>query len=98
MLFLLNDSQDIQLISEAEHYIYIENQFLSAYIYSIEEVILTLCSISNTGDYGPVQNLIAKALVERILRAAREGKRFKVVVLLPEVPGRLASFYLQNWV
>ncbi|PVG02411.1 phospholipase D/nuclease [Serendipita vermifera] len=61
----------IELIREAEHYIYIENQFF----------------ISNTGDYGPVQNRIAQALVERILRAAREGKRFKVVVLLPEVPG-----------
>ncbi|KAG9057927.1 hypothetical protein FS842_002929 [Serendipita sp. 407] len=61
----------IELIREAEHYIYIENQFF----------------ISNTGDYGPVQNRIAAALVERIVRAAREGKRFKVVVLIPEVPG-----------
>ncbi|KAG8819161.1 hypothetical protein FRC17_010583 [Serendipita sp. 399] len=62
----------IELIREAEHYIYIENQFF----------------ISNTGDNGPVQNRIAQALVERIIRAAREGKRFKVVVLIPEVPGK----------
>ncbi|CCA77742.1 related to phospholipase D [Serendipita indica DSM 11827] len=61
----------LELIREAEHYIYIENQFF----------------ISNTGDYGPVQNRIAQALVERIIRAAKEGKRFKVVVLIPEVPG-----------
>ncbi|KAL6298141.1 phospholipase D/nuclease [Sparassis latifolia] len=61
----------IQLIGEAEHFIYIENQFF----------------ISNTKDEGPVKNLIAKALVERILRAAHEGAKFKVVVVIPEVPG-----------
>ena len=31
--------------------------------------------------------MVAKALVDRILGAAREGKKFKVVVLIPEVPG-----------
>ncbi|KAF9530719.1 phospholipase D [Crepidotus variabilis] len=61
----------IQLIREAEHYIYIENQFF----------------ISNTQPKGSVTNQIAAALVERIVRAAREGKRFKVVVTIPEVPG-----------
>ncbi|PVG02432.1 phospholipase D/nuclease [Serendipita vermifera] len=61
----------IELIRDAEHYIYIENQFF----------------ISNTGNHGPVKNRIAQALVERILRAAREGKKFKVVVLFPEIPG-----------
>ncbi|KIM30587.1 hypothetical protein M408DRAFT_7620 [Serendipita vermifera MAFF 305830] len=62
---------DIELIQEAEHYIYIENQFF----------------ISSTGESPQVQNLIAKALVERIVRAGKEGQRFKVVVLIPEVPG-----------
>ncbi|KAF8530716.1 phospholipase D [Gautieria morchelliformis] len=61
----------LQLIQSANHYIYIENQFF----------------ISNTQESGPVKNLIAKALVERILRAARDGQRFKVVVVIPEVPG-----------
>ncbi|KAF9652544.1 phospholipase D [Thelephora ganbajun] len=60
-----------QLIREANHYIYIENQFF----------------ISNTKKEGPVQNLIAQALVERIIRAARGNEKFKVVVLIPEVPG-----------
>ena len=32
-------------------------------------------------------NQIGRALVDRILRAAREGKKFKVVVAIPEVPG-----------
>ncbi|EJC99464.1 phospholipase D [Fomitiporia mediterranea MF3/22] len=61
----------IQLIMEANHFIYIENQFF----------------ISNTVDKGPVKNLLAKALVDRILMAARDGKKFKVVIVIPEVPG-----------
>ncbi|KDQ51771.1 hypothetical protein JAAARDRAFT_184790 [Jaapia argillacea MUCL 33604] len=60
-----------QLIREANHYIYIENQFF----------------ISNTGNEGPVKNKIAQALVERILEAAADGKKFKVVVVIPELPG-----------
>jgi phospholipase D1/2 len=40
----------------------------------------TAYSISNTGKNGPVQNQIAKALVDRIIRAAQAGERFKVVV------------------
>ncbi|GJJ14448.1 hypothetical protein Clacol_008712 [Clathrus columnatus] len=54
----------------------IQNACMSRYV----------CSISNTQDSGPVKNTIAKALVERILRAAREGKKFHVVVVIPEVP------------
>ncbi|KAI0703476.1 phospholipase D/nuclease [Cytidiella melzeri] len=60
----------IQLIMEANHYIYIENQFF----------------ISNTGDDGPVRNHIARALVQRIIQAAQDGTKFKVVVVIPEVP------------
>ncbi|KAF9473130.1 phospholipase D/nuclease [Pholiota conissans] len=61
----------IQLIKEAEHYIYIENQFF----------------ISATKTGGSVVNQIGAALVERIVRAGQEGKKFKVVVVIPEVPG-----------
>ena len=100
---------DIQLILEANHYIYIgkrtflltanwcslistplENQFLLVSRISITFSDATnayLFSISNTVDKGPVKNLIAKALVERILSAARDGQKFKVVILIPEVPG-----------
>ncbi|EIN06494.1 phospholipase D/nuclease [Punctularia strigosozonata HHB-11173 SS5] len=60
-----------QLIREANHYIYIENQFF----------------ISSTQDTGPIKNQIAKALTERIIRAAQDGIKFKVVVVIPEVPG-----------
>ncbi|PPQ99833.1 hypothetical protein CVT24_009627 [Panaeolus cyanescens] len=61
----------IQLIQESEHYIFIENQFF----------------ITATKAGGPVVNQIGNALVDRIVRAAKEGKRFQVVVLIPEVPG-----------
>ncbi|KDQ10874.1 hypothetical protein BOTBODRAFT_471421 [Botryobasidium botryosum FD-172 SS1] len=61
----------IQLIREADHFIYIENQFF----------------ISNTGRHGPVKNRIAEALLQRILTAAETETRFMVVVVIPEVPG-----------
>ncbi|OAX38224.1 phospholipase D/nuclease [Rhizopogon vinicolor AM-OR11-026] len=61
----------IQMIKEANHFIYIENQFF----------------ISNTRTEGPVKNQIAKALVERIIEAARDGRKFKVIVVIPELPG-----------
>ncbi|KAL4066624.1 hypothetical protein J3A83DRAFT_4098363 [Scleroderma citrinum] len=61
----------LQLIREASHFIYIENQFF----------------ISTTQTEGPVKNQIARALVERIIQAARSGQKFKVVVVIPELPG-----------
>ncbi|KAL0576186.1 hypothetical protein V5O48_005784 [Marasmius crinis-equi] len=61
----------IELIREAKHFIYIENQFF----------------ISATKDGEQVKNRIAGALVERIVRAAREGTKFFVIVCIPEVPG-----------
>ncbi|KAH9058083.1 phospholipase D/nuclease [Lactarius vividus] len=60
----------IQLIREANHFIFIENQFF----------------ISSTKQSGPVKNQIAAALVERIISAARSGRKFKVVVVIPELP------------
>ncbi|KAG2131140.1 hypothetical protein BD769DRAFT_1452087 [Suillus cothurnatus] len=58
----------IQLINEANHFIYIGN-------------------ISNTREEGPVKNQIAKAIVERIIKAARDDRKFKVIVVIPELPG-----------
>lgn len=61
----------VKLIEDAEHFIYIENQFF----------------ISATGEGDVVVNTIGKALVDRIIRAAHEGRKFKVVIVIPEVPG-----------
>lgn len=62
----------IGAIENSQHFVYIENQFF----------------ITATGNsQGPVKNQIGKALVDRILRAARAGEKYKVVVLIPSVPG-----------
>ncbi|KAK7030848.1 hypothetical protein VNI00_013956 [Paramarasmius palmivorus] len=61
----------IQLINEANHFIYIENQFF----------------ISATQDGEQIKNRIAQALVDRIIKAARDGRKFFVIVAIPEVPG-----------
>jgi phospholipase D1/2 len=62
----------ISAIENSQHFAYIENQFF----------------ITATGDkQHPVYNQIGKALVDRILRAARAGDKYKVIVVIPSVPG-----------
>lgn len=60
----------LSLISEANHFIYIENQFFIS---------------STAGD--PVKNEIAQALVNKIIERAKSGEAFKVIVVLPLLPG-----------
>jgi phospholipase D1/2 len=61
-----------RIIRESEHFVYIENQFF----------------ITATGDQQkPVKNLIGAAIVERILRAARAGEKYQMIVVIPSVPG-----------
>ena len=61
----------IELINKAEHFIMIENQFF----------------ISNPSlEKRDISNQVAAALVQRILRAVQEGKRFRVIVLMPLMP------------
>lgn len=61
----------IDVIRNSQHFVYIENQFF----------------ITATGDQQkPVKNLIGQALVERILRAARNREKYKVIVVIPAVP------------
>ena len=60
------------VIRRSEHFVYIENQFF----------------ITATGDkQDPVKNKIGAAIVERILRAARAGAKYKIIVVIPAVPG-----------
>lgn len=62
----------INVIGNANHFVYIENQFF----------------ITATSDaQKPIKNKIGAAIVERILRAARAGQKFKVIVVIPAVPG-----------
>lgn len=59
------------VIRNSEHFVYIENQFF----------------ITATGDaQKPVKNKIGAAIVERILRAARAGQKYKIIVVIPSVP------------
>ena len=60
-----------EVIRKSQHFVYIENQFF----------------ITATSDkQKPVKNMIGAALVERIIRAARAGERYKVIVIMPAVP------------
>ena len=61
-----------QVIRDAKHYVYIENQFF----------------ITATGDQqAPVHNLIGKAIVDACVNADKEGRKFRVIILLPTIPG-----------
>ncbi|KAI6194536.1 Phospholipase [Aphelenchoides besseyi] len=60
----------LSLIANAEHYIYIENQFFVSMINSSE-----------------VTNEICRVICDRIVRAHREGKTFRVYILIPLLPG-----------
>jgi phospholipase D1/2 len=61
-----------ELISKAEHYVYIENQFF----------------ITATGEHqAPIKNTIGRAIVEAIVRADKEGRKFRVIAVIPSIPG-----------
>ncbi|KAF2470091.1 phospholipase D/nuclease [Lindgomyces ingoldianus] len=60
-----------EIIKNSKHFVYIENQFF----------------ITATGDeQKPIKNKIGAAIVERIIRAARDGEKYKMMVMMPSVP------------
>lgn len=62
----------VEIIKNSKHFVYIENQFF----------------ITATGNQQkPVKNTVGAAMVERILRAARNGEKYKIIVIIPSVPG-----------
>ncbi|RYP53338.1 hypothetical protein DL768_001695 [Monosporascus sp. mg162] len=61
-----------EIIRNAQHFVYIENQFF----------------ITATGDQqSPIHNTIGKAIVEACVRAGKDGRKFKVIILIPAIPG-----------
>lgn len=61
-----------EIIRNAQHYVYIENQFF----------------ITATGDnQAPIHNVIGSAIVDACVRAGREGRKFRVIILIPAIPG-----------
>ena len=64
----------IEAISNAEHYVYIENQFFISQ------------TKTHIGNEDIVKNRIAEALYRRIIRAYRNQQTFRVFVLIPLLP------------
>ena len=61
-----------EVIRNAEHFVYIENQFF----------------ITATGDQqSPIHNQIGRAIVDACVRAGKEGRKFRVIILIPAIPG-----------
>ena len=61
-----------EVIRNAQHYVYIENQFF----------------ITATGpDQQPIENTLGAAMVEAVLRAAKEGRKFRMIIIIPAIPG-----------
>ncbi|GAQ88090.1 Phospholipase D zeta [Klebsormidium nitens] len=59
------------LITNAQHFVYIENQFF----------------VSGLDEDDTIQNRVLQALFARILRAHRERATFRVIVVMPLLPG-----------
>ncbi|KAF9181195.1 hypothetical protein BGZ51_005587 [Haplosporangium sp. Z 767] len=59
-------------IANAEHFIYIENQFF--------------VTLAVENGHPELKNTIGIALVNRIIRAHQEGKKFRVIVVMPLMP------------
>ncbi|KAF1811522.1 putative phospholipase PldA, partial [Eremomyces bilateralis CBS 781.70] len=61
-----------ELIRNAQHFVYIENQFF----------------ITATGEgQDLIMNQIGRAIVDACVRAGKEGRKFRVIVIIPAVPG-----------
>ncbi|GAB1215605.1 hypothetical protein ATERTT37_004796 [Aspergillus terreus] len=63
-----------EIISKAEHFVYIENQFFTL--------------VTATGDQQrPILNTIGRSIVDACVRAGKEGRKFRVIIVIPAIPG-----------
>ncbi|KAF2234329.1 phospholipase D [Viridothelium virens] len=62
----------VKLIEESEHFIYIENQFF-----------ISSCNVDGT----LIQNTIGDAIVERIKRAYANDEDWRIIIVIPLMPG-----------
>lgn len=61
-----------EIIRNAQHFVYIENQFF----------------ITATGEeQAPIHNTIGKAIVDACVKAGKEGRKFRVIIVIPAIPG-----------
>ena len=91
----------IELIKNSERFIYIENQFFVTQSFDYANnnssqsnpINGSNSNVSNNSQFsGMVKNRIGATLVERIIRAHREGKHFRVIVVMPLFPAFEAQF------
>ncbi|KAL8725552.1 MAG: hypothetical protein Q9166_007275 [cf. Caloplaca sp. 2 TL-2023] len=62
----------VHMIQQSEHFVYIENQFF-----------VSSCEMAGT----KIENTIGDALVDRIIRAAKNNEAWRAVILIPLMPG-----------
>ena len=61
-----------EVIENAQHYVYIENQFF----------------ITATGEQqSPIHNTVGRAIVNACIRASKENRKFRVILVIPAIPG-----------
>jgi phospholipase D1/2 len=61
-----------EIIESAQHYVYIENQFF----------------ITSTGEHqSPIHNTVGRAIVNACIRAEKENRKFRVIIVIPAIPG-----------
>ncbi|TGZ77596.1 phospholipase D/nuclease [Ascodesmis nigricans] len=62
----------IEIISAAKHFVYMENQFFIT---------------ATDPKQRPILNMIGRAIVDRIIRAHQNREQFRIIVIIPAVPG-----------
>jgi phospholipase D1/2 len=77
-----------ELIRNAQHFVYIENQFFSKFPtrHSLRRVLTK--KVTATGEnQAPIHNQIGQAIVDACVKAGKEGRTFRVIIIIPAIPG-----------
>jgi phospholipase D1/2 len=78
-----------EVIRNAQHFVYIENQFFSkSRIFQQQTALSNTIIVTATGDQqAPIHNVIGGAIVDACVRAGQEGRKFRVIIVIPAIPG-----------
>jgi phospholipase D1/2 len=77
-----------ETIRNAEHFVYIENQFFSESTPCNDDFQSDTFPVTATGDQQhPIYNQIGRAIVDACVRAGKEGRKFRVIIVIPAIPG-----------
>lgn len=77
-----------ETIRNAQHFVYIENQFFSKLGPLPPVTISLIITVTATGDQqAPVFNQLGRAIVDACVRAGKEGRKFRVIIVIPAIPG-----------